>query len=128
MSVKTFKDLILLCKIAAAGVFVMIGDNLIYEKARIIHCRKFSSLQTSLLFLRLLGFWFCFLTCLRSLIGILKGILIGFGSTLHRHNEVLIVSWTTVKCKQAKKFLSGRSYHVVRLEMDVKHQRKPLTR
>lgn len=44
VSVKTFKDLILLCKIAAADVFVMNDDNLACKKARIIPCRNFSSL------------------------------------------------------------------------------------
>lgn len=65
--VKTFKDLILLWKIAAADVFVMNDDNHICRKVKIILCKKIlRSFQTSLLFLRV--FWFSFLTFIRTLI------------------------------------------------------------
>lgn len=65
--VKTFKDLILLWKIAAAAVFVVNDDNYICRKVKIIFCKKiFKSFQTSSLFLRV--FWFCFLTFIRTLV------------------------------------------------------------
>lgn len=80
---KYIEELIVLCKIVAADVFVMNDDNRKESKDNTLQ-KIFKSFQTSLLFLRVTGVLvLCFNICKN--IDSLKRSLVGFGSKLHKH-------------------------------------------